>query len=54
VVTGDGLTVVGNLVSEIDGQDGMRVEPEATGTLLKANISNHNGDPAQCVGAACF
>jgi hypothetical protein len=44
VVAGDGFTVAGNLVSEIDSQDGIRVEPEATGTLLKANVSNHNGD----------
>jgi hypothetical protein len=44
VVAGDGFTVVGNLVSEIDSQDGIRVEPEATGTLLKANVSNQSAD----------
>jgi hypothetical protein len=44
VVAGDGYTVAGNLVSEVDAQDGIRVEPEAAGTLLKANVSNQNGD----------
>ena len=36
--------MAGNLVSEVDTQDGIRVEPEAAGTLLKANVSSKNGD----------
>jgi hypothetical protein len=32
------------LVSEIDARDGIRVEPAATGTLLRANIATRNGD----------
>ena len=44
LIAGDGFTVAGNLVSEVDTQDGIRVEPEAAGTLLKANVSSKNGD----------
>jgi hypothetical protein len=44
LIAGDGFTVAGNLVSEVDTQDGIRVEPEAAGTLLKANVSSSNGD----------
>jgi hypothetical protein len=43
VVAGDGFTVAGNLVSEVDSQDGIRVEPQAAGTVLTANVSNQNG-----------
>jgi hypothetical protein len=43
VLSGDNFTVVANLVSEIDA-DGIRVEPEASGTLLKANAATRNGD----------
>jgi hypothetical protein len=41
---GDGYTVAANLVSEIDGSDGIRVEPVAAGTVLRANVSSRNGD----------
>jgi hypothetical protein len=44
VLFGDDFTVVANLVSEIDARDGIRVEPAATGTLLKANLTTRNGD----------
>jgi hypothetical protein len=43
VLSGDNFTVVANLVSEIDA-DGIRVEPEASGTLLKANAATRNSD----------
>jgi hypothetical protein len=41
---GDNFTLIGNVVSEIDSRDGIRVEPQATGTLLKANLATRNGD----------
>jgi hypothetical protein len=43
-LSGDNFTVVANVVSEIDARDGIRVEPEATGTLLRANVTTRNGD----------
>jgi hypothetical protein len=42
-IFGDRFTVVANLVSEIDQGDGIRVEPAADGTLLKANLTTRNG-----------
>jgi hypothetical protein len=32
------------VVSEIDARDGIRVEPAASGTLLRANVTTRNGD----------
>jgi hypothetical protein len=43
-VFGDRFTVAANLVSEIDLRDGIRIEPQASGTLLQANITSRNGD----------
>ena len=43
-IFGDRFTVAANVVSEIDPRDGIRVEPAATGTLLKGNITTRNGD----------
>jgi parallel beta-helix repeat protein len=44
VIGGDRFTVVGNLVDQIDFRDGIRVEPGAAGTLLRANVATRNGD----------
>ena len=44
VIGGDRYTVAGNLVDQIDFRDGIRVEPGATGTLLRANVTTRNGD----------
>ena len=44
VIGGDGFTVTGNLVDQIDFRDGIRVEPGAAGTLLRANVTTRNGD----------
>ena len=43
-IFGDRFTVAANAVSEIDLRDGIRVEPQAAGTLLQANITTRNGD----------
>jgi Right handed beta helix region len=43
-VFGDDMTVVANLVDEIQYRDGIRVEPQASGTQLKANVTTRNGD----------
>ena len=43
-VFGDRYRLLANVVSEIDARDGIRVEPEASGTLLKANVTTRNGD----------
>jgi hypothetical protein len=43
-VFGDDMTVIANVVSEIDARDGIRVEPAASGTLLRANVTTRNGD----------
>ena len=43
-VSGDGIAVVGNVVSEIDFTDGIRVEPEAAGTLVRANVADRAED----------
>ena len=43
-IFGDRFTVAANAVSEIDLRDGIRVEPQAAGTLLQANITIRNGD----------
>jgi Right handed beta helix region len=44
VIGGDGYTVTGNLVDQIDSRDGIRVEPGAAGTLLRVNVATRNGD----------
>jgi hypothetical protein len=44
VIGGDRYTVTGNLVDQIDSRDGIRVEPGAAGTLLRANVATRNGD----------
>jgi hypothetical protein len=44
VIGGDRYTVTGNLVDQIDFRDGIRVEPGAAGTLLRANVATRNGD----------
>jgi hypothetical protein len=44
--------VVTNLVSEIAFRDGVRVEPQAGGTLLKANLTTRNGDDGIDVDSA--
>jgi hypothetical protein len=44
VVAGDGFTVVANLVSQIGSNDGIRVMPEASGTLLRANHADRSAD----------
>jgi len=43
-IFGDRFTLAANLVSEIDLRDGIRVESQARGTLVKANVANRNGD----------
>ena len=43
-VFGDRFTVAANLVSEMSGADGIRVEPPARGTSLTANVTTRNGD----------
>jgi hypothetical protein len=43
-VFGYRFTVTANVVSEIFLRDGIRVEPQAGGTLLKANVTTRNGD----------
>jgi parallel beta-helix repeat protein len=44
VLAGDNFTVTGNVVDEIDFTDGIRVEAEASGTLLRANVATRNRD----------
>jgi hypothetical protein len=41
---GDRMVVVANLIGETYLSDGIRVEPEAAGTLLQANVTTRNGD----------
>ena len=44
-ISGDNMRVVANVVDQIDlFEDGIRVEPAATGTLLKANVTTRTGD----------
>jgi hypothetical protein len=43
-IFGDRFTVAANVVSEIDLRDGIRIEPQAGGTLVTANITTDNGD----------
>ena len=42
-IFGDRMAVAANLVSETYLSDGIRVEPEAAGTLLQAYVSSRNG-----------
>jgi hypothetical protein len=44
VIAGDRFTVTGNVVSEIDFTDGIRVEAQAVGTVLRANVATRNRD----------
>jgi hypothetical protein len=52
VIGGDRYTVTGNLVDQIDFRDGIRVEPSAAGTLLRANVTTRNGDDGIDVDSA--